>query len=135
MSRTIKFRAWDGSSFYTPIIDNGKFFRDHRDYEDGNDCPDDVIQQFTGLTDKNGKEVYEGDLLALPGNFSKYRYVVAFEDYKFIANHVNKGWGKWGDLHRFGELNTGKDKGDFDIEVIGNIYENPELLATPSKTN
>jgi hypothetical protein len=55
---------------------------------------------------------------------------VAFEDNKFVANHVNKDWGRWGDLHRFGELNTGKDEGYFDIEVIGNIYENPELLET-----
>lgn len=71
-----------------------------------------IIQKFTGLLDKNGKEVYEGDLW-LPWGLSK-----PYE----IRWHINGYW-----FYRYGmEIRPIQytDEG----EVIGNIYENPELL-------
>lgn len=77
--------------------------------------------QFTGLSDKNGKEVYEGDILAAMSPSAGPMHVV-FEEGSFVANNR---FGRWGPLYRmtfhpFPDL--------YSIEVIGNIYENPELL-------
>lgn len=82
-------------------------------------------QQFTGLLDKNRKEIYEGDILQMDG---KYEYEVRFHEAKFSCFHAkntNAMAGlRWGDLHRFFD----PDFSEHPIEVIGNIYENKDLL-------
>jgi uncharacterized phage protein (TIGR01671 family) len=80
---------------------------------------DNELCQFTGLKDKNGKEIWEGDLLI--SNKGAKPFKVIFEDGSFDGKDENsKGWI---DLRIF-EL----DKKRKTIwEVIGNIYENPEL--------
>lgn len=73
-----------------------------------------ILMQFTGLKDKNGKEIYEGDVLDNYGG--KYNSIVewnAGEDDE-CRNYIAGFW-----------LNY--EPGD--LEVIGNIYENPELIA------
>jgi len=67
------------------------------------------LMQFTGLIDKNGKEVFEGDIIE-----RLYRYEVRFKNGYFF------GYNKKGCLSVFEIRN--------DMTVIGNIYENPELL-------
>ena len=79
------------------------------------DFEDCVIMQFTGLKDKNGKEIYEGDIIdwILPNKTKLRRSLVEWD------NECTK-------FRIFGKL--------IQIEIIGNIYENPELLK-PSENN
>ena len=79
-----------------------------------------VLMQFTGLTDKNGKEIYEGDVVGLLGTSHSFEI---FWDDKFGA------WSLILQEHGFAPaedhlLGNCLD----DVEVIGNIYENPDLL-------
>src|SRR5690606_740952 len=128
MNRKIKFRAWDTVlKIMVPSFDNWIDF-------DGNywttpdvthDTPNTeivrghnyILMQFTGLHDKNGKEIYEGDVCKTyeigVGNLNR---VVDFKEGSFVFTHIHcltevlRGW-----------------KTDY-IEVIGNIYQNPELI-------
>ena len=97
----------------------------------------DTVGQYTGLTDKNGKKIFEGDIIAFPDTGEVgYEYK---EGYDF-TNVATVCWdnGRW-ELCDFGDENSGvKDDmddwhGDFIgifplSEVIGNIHDNPELL-------
>ncbi len=85
-----------------------------------------TICQFTGLHDKNGKEIYEGDILRSVVNPDIIMYVsYDVEETSFMAIQINKYTGT--DLesrcHIRREWITG-----FPKEVIGNIYDNPELI-------
>lgn len=88
---------------------------------------DDLIyMQLTGLADKNGVEIYEGDILGYPleglsrvgkawGKHYKYWRAVEFKEGAFVIEHSNG-------------ITYMKDH----MEVIGNIWENPELLEQAS---
>ena len=80
-----------------------------------------ILSQYTGLKDKNGKEIYEGDIVKYYDSYQMWLLAsVIYEDGCFSIKHPS-----WDDdilLRDFvGEEMEG-------IEVIGNIYENPELL-------
>lgn len=90
------------------------FVRDSYEYWDiiGRDL-------YTGLKDKNDKEIYEGDIIQI--NFllfkkSKPIWKVVFRDANFMLQNIRE--------HIFVGLNATPSSG----EIIGNIYENPELL-------
>lgn len=89
------------------------YFPDNDDYEDVVVVDSDTICQYTGLTDKNGNKIWENDIL-------KSGLVVTWE--KEFASFClsRKGWAF---RHFFGEAVNGCD-----CEVIGNIFDNPELL-------
>jgi len=98
-----------------------------------------IIQQYTGLKDKNGKGVYEGDIVKI--NRCYIRPFVNEKqqiDYKFIddgeveVGQVLWGWNTQKYLVSYEHIRH-DDIEDFDkpshrVEVIGNIFENPELL-------
>lgn len=75
-----------------------------------------TIGQYTGLTDKNGKKIFEGDILKAHHN--DYPYLVSYEECRFKIED------KWGNRIKM----TQNAINWFEVEVIGNIFDNPELL-------
>ena len=115
--REIKFRAWDKKEKRWYDWDSGvcNFEKDKHidiavfDLEDNFE-----LMQFTGLKDKNGKEIFEGDIVkGIWGKNEADVFEVFWEDTGFW------GKGKEGD-YAFSDYHT--------LEVIGNKFENPELL-------
>ena len=108
--RQIKFRAWNHvtKKYFTPSelrCENGEFV--YTTACDGKFA----LEQFTGLKDKNGEEIYEGDLMTHPEFGEDDVLLVQIIDGCTYAS----GW----DCVR-----TWLDQG----EVIGNIHENPEMI-------
>lgn len=83
-----------------------------------------VFMQFTGVTDKNGKEIYEGDILKVPNTFENIEGI--HEVYFFGDSYVTSSV-LFTDKEKANKNNLvwRVNRGAF---VIGNIYENPELL-------
>jgi uncharacterized phage protein (TIGR01671 family) len=120
--RQLKFRSWNGKLM--EIIDDLYWFEENhvRENGDGYGC-ENIIMQFTGLHDKNGKEIYEGDIISYeddPANVVKW-------------NHDFCCWVCWEDdkLNEEGEVFDWAQMKKIDSKhyiIHGNIYENPELL-------
>ncbi|WP_342538481.1 YopX family protein [Sporosarcina sp. FSL K6-1540] len=114
--REIKFRAWDGKEIHeNVVIVDGRAFKNEKFAG--------KPMQYTGLKDENGQEIYEGDI---------------------VRRELSRPW----EIKHFGQVITGVVKYlddsywiDFDVdatnlfceidpvEIIGNNYENPELLG------
>ena len=117
--REIKFRAWDGIRMHR--WGAGVITIDHQlnvtTVPAGRYLPrGTVLMQYTGLTDKNGREIYEGDICRV--DHLDPRYTV--ENTLISWNERDAGWSVGIGL---------PSEVDWSHEVVGNIYENPELLA------
>ena len=134
--RELKFRAWDVSS--TDNTNRMIFWDEMKDYtfDEILEAYPDTLMQFTGLKDKNEKEIYEGDILKT--NFGDYEVIFGKGCAFGVLVERETGFGEYPHEieERFYELNTENDaffgvdndcKSFHVIEVIGNIYENPEL--------
>lgn len=122
MNRPIKFRAWEKSAgFMIQDVGSIEWFTDGScvvNYKnDSFPCVE--LMQFTGLLDKNGEEVYEGDIVVCYANGCRHTVIWRQElGGTFIGGMP--GW--YLDGLKEGYAWSGKE------EVVGNIYENPELL-------
>ena len=117
MSREIKVRVWYGKHMlYFPDLTEWDW-EDYQDFikacQDGGKPP----MEFTGLHDKNGKEMFESDILRTATD----KPMVVSWSKKFASFCLNQEG--WVFTHWFGESCNPSD-----CEVLGNIYENPELL-------
>jgi len=118
--REIKFREWDGEQmhYWGFNIEYPRTFEGppHARGKSSKNMPQ---MQFTGLHSKNGKEVYENDIIKFPDEVTTAPQEVLNGAREGSPWHLRtrnaRGW--WGD-----------PKSWDGIEVIGNIYENPELL-------
>lgn len=132
MNRKIKYRVWDNenksyndpySYAYYALTQYGRLdFYCHGDRMDEADPDVYFVEQYTGLKDKNGKEIYEGDIL---GGIWESGFISWCEKCKQFQYH-GAGIGCMacsGDVHW---CEIVEDDGK--LEVIGNIHENPELL-------
>lgn len=121
MAREIKFRAWDKADRMMLYpgwnAERGERFITIGHMFQLGDSVD--LMQYTGLTDKNGKPIYEGDVVYVKQNI-------------YAQKHLTVEWGydRW-------EFKEEFDNGDYyngyaihweEVEVLGNIYENPDLL-------
>jgi uncharacterized phage protein (TIGR01671 family) len=120
--REIKFRMWSPETKVmvdlkkiTPLAVHADLLNENLDglfipFKEGYH-----LMQFTGLLDKNGKEIYEGDIV----QGCKIRGIVEYyiDCFRIYGGFLSEGLGDWGENDR---------------EIIGNIYENPELIeVTP----
>lgn len=143
--RSIKFRAWDSDENYmfedVGVSQNGNFIifghgsdgdvnhwynrQEHMEWAGNIENPF-IIMQYTGLKDKNGKEIYEGDICKRDGT---NLYEVCWNDnFARYGLKIRKSLSVLVDGLTF-PMYQYIDEGDFGLEIIGNIYENPELLG------
>lgn len=149
MSREIKFRAWLEPRWENDTEAN-KMYYDVQDSYDtlGDVTPEDImdsfsswlhedhaiVEQYTGLKDKNGKEIYEGDVIS--------QYVCGIKNFKGKDCRRYTTWEvRWNkteccfELHYLAGSLFGDSmmSDDDEYEIIGNIHENPELLNKEDK--
>ena len=108
MNRDIKFRAWDEVS--EKMLNWNEFL--DTNMKNTFIAPEStglILMQYTGLHDKNGKEIYEGDIVKYENMTGK----IMFFNGSFILSDLEETE-EW----ELGVINE-------DIEVIGNIYDNP----------
>lgn len=133
MPREVKFRAWTGTTMEYNVIAGkfGVFYVNPGTKGDGLNeedtacltpfntiySPNTPLMQFTGLKDKNGKEIYEGDILLHKALDIRNVPVIWW----------GSGWYVGYDDGKYHNVTALDYLGD--CEVIGNIYENPELLT------
>ncbi len=148
MTREIKFRAWTGLTMEYSIVFGkyGAFYVNPGKNNDGlsetdkasltyanTKYPETVpIMQYTGLHDKNGKEIWEGDTVKVsPDEGDTWdKGIVEYGNYaSFVVSLPKIGTGLKSPLLNFCVGTMGVGGADIYIEVIGNIYENPELLS------
>ena len=134
--REIKFRAWDkkrqkwvGPNLHMEVVSGLLFWQFGLDCNlmgmDSNYGRDIyILQQYTGLKDKNGKEIYEGDIIKRPEG--THGYEVKFLDGAFRPCFLGTNNPIAGEHLLWYQA-------DRELKVIGNIYENPELLEENKK--
>lgn len=125
MNRKIKFRMKDKQGEWQYVEMTCSIIEALKDpvIPGGIDIDENTIGQYTGIDDKNGKEIYEGDIVYCQTKYGKAKAIIKFIDGKFVAywdsilTHPQNG-------HCIACYEINKR-----FEVIGNIYEDIELLG------
>lgn len=129
MNRQIKFRAWHmpfGPKGPMQEMVHGKASRilalaemSPDEYIDGY-----IVEQYTGLKDANGKEIYEGDIIKFFGANKKAKVKREFRVVIYKADRYGAGFNSiiQNKEHNYGGISPAQDI------VVGNVHENPELL-------
>jgi len=113
MNREIKFRAWDldkKQMNFCIFVGIGKIFNMTKFFKPKEELKNSVLMQYTGLIDINGKEIYEGDIVKSYGGI--FRSTVEFKNGIFEPFNASDNCSFYAN----------------ECEIIGNVYENPELL-------
>ena len=136
--REIKFRAWDGEKmiYDVGIANNRAVDYDREDVWFWHE-PEKEIMQYTGLKDKHGKEIYEGDILYGQTGYDLSKLSVEYHAPKWMLRHARKSERK-GEASLV-DINSGNAcnfESFYRLEllgIIGNIHANPELLEETGK--
>ena len=128
MSREIKFRIWADNKFYNKcLVGNTNNTNDEKwtcpmvwleKQKEWVHCDNGIICQYTGLHDKNGKEIYEGDIVEITRECIYEKGIIVFLNGCFFIKSKENLLALYNC-----QLNNYK------VKVIGNIYDNPELLG------
>jgi len=131
--RELKFRAWDERLKKMLYGDNGDFDGIDEDgiiileHEDDGDriterwiTKDMELMQFTGFKDKNGKEIYEGDIFEKNGLIQHVHWNRLNASFYLQPRHLTKNFDDKIGRYGFDEIEL--------FKIIGNIYENKELM-------
>ena len=127
--REIKFRAWLKEDKKMVNVETMDFTDKSMQYLKRSEIinayilrresDDDVeLMQYTGLKDKNDKEIYEGDILFFRDENMKY--IVVWQDAAFIIKSI--------EIRKYSEKMCWLDDTEICCEIVGNIYENKNLL-------
>lgn len=122
--RTLKFRAYDSatgkvSEPFDVKESWGDYLIDFEDYSTDGALDSIIWEQFTGLLDRNGKEIYEGDIV-------RYHSAILLGYAICVVTFYNCRWTLFQHDAPVWAISEGDSE---NIEVIGNIHENPELLG------
>lgn len=125
-TREIRFRAWNGKFMVLPQYGDWVSF-DGVPYTQKYNTPnieiekakDYILMQSTGLKDKNGKDIYEGDIIRFDDRVASVGEVV------YDSGSFKSQMPAFGIYWKLNHKNTSKKNR---VEVIGSVFENPELL-------
>ena len=124
--KEIKFKAWDKDlkrwTNYSIADDLPRFYDKHTGcWKTDKEGKRFVLSQYTGLKDKNNREIYEGDVIKVI-SFARWIGVVEYSDENqaFIFDDLDKKYR--------GKSTVFMNQFDDGFEILGNIYENPKLL-------
>lgn len=130
--REIKFRAWDlkdRKMYYCVSVWDNYCSWDADSFKSEDEA---IIMQYAGIRDKNNKEIYEGDIVTL----RRIAYPKHPLQHEETEKHLLVKWSfdgfvlydERGRNIRYHSLRPFRKEAEMSLEVIGNIYENPELL-------